>query len=612
MQKIRYTLFLLLGLLLFTPVFSEEEVKLTASGPSTVILGRAFQISYTANAKVSDFKAPAITNFDILAGPFKSQSQSTQIINGKMTSSVSITYTYTLEAQEAGTFTIPSASITSGGKKHTSNGLSIKVLPEDEKSTDTNSHSSSATASDSETVISDKNIFIKPILSKTNVYEQEAVKLAYKLYTTMDVVQFSNKSMPDFQGFLKQEFEHTGNAQLAYENYDGKNYLTAILYEVILYPQTAGDIVIDRAEFEAIIRIQTKKQIRSIFDDFFDSYRNVAKIVSVPRTKIRVRELPEGKPTGYYGLVGSYKINSSLSVDEVKVNEAITLKVNISGNGNMRLIKTPDFRFPEDFEVYDPKVNNNFTTSNLGVSGNKNIEIMFIPRHSGIFEIPATQMSYFDLNSRTYRTLTTPKFTVKVLKSDGSVDNTPVISSYANKEDIKELGKDIRYIYTGEIKLLQEELYVLEHLKYWLLYILPLLLSISLYLLFKKHIADNANLAMVKNRKANRMARKRLKYASKLLKQGNKEQFYEEVMKAIWSYLSDKLIIPMAVINKDLVSDTLSSDYNVDEALIERLKSILDTCEYARFAPSSGQKEMGNLYEESIDVISELEEVVKK
>lgn len=610
MRNIRYIVLFFIALLASERVFAADEVKLTASGPNTVILGRTFQISYTSNAKVSDFQAPAITDFDVLAGPFKSESHSTQIINGQVTSSTSVTYTFTLQAQREGTFTIPSASIQSKGQKYTSNGLSIKVLPEDEKS-DASASSSAATSSAAAS-ISEKNIFIKPILSKTNVFEQEAVKLTYKLYTTLDVVQFSNKSMPDFQGFLKQEFERTGNTQLAYENYDGRNYLTAPLYEVILYPQTVGDIIIEKAVFEAIVRVQTKKQVRSIFDDFFDSYTNVAKSVEVPRTKLRVRELPAGKPTGFYGLVGSFGITSSLSADQVRVNDALTLKVNITGNGNMRLLKTPDFKFPEDFEVYDPKVTNNFKTTDAGVSGNKVVEIIFIPRHSGIFEIPATSMPYFDLATQEYRTLSTPKFTVKVLKSDGSVDNTPIISNYANKEDVKELGKDIRFIYSGDIKLVRDEEYAIEQAKSWLLFILPLFLAISLYLLFRKHIQDNADLDMVKNRKANRMARKRLKYAAKLLKEGNKEQFYEEVMKAMWSYLSDKLIISMAIINKDLVTDTLSRDYNVDEDLINRLRNILDTCEFARFAPNSGQKEMGNLYEESIDVISELDERIKK
>ena len=599
--------FLAVFLLTVGKLTANDDVKLTASAPGTVVMGRPFQITYTANAKVADFRAPAITNFDILAGPFKSESYSSQIVNGSMTSTVSITFTYTLQAQKPGTFTIPSAAVSVNGQRYTSNGLSIKVLPADDSSASSSSSSSTGTG----TTISAENLFIRPILSRTNVYEQEAVKLTYKLYTTYDVVQFSNKSMPDFKGFLKQEFERTGNTQLAYESYNGRNFLTAVLYEVILYPQTSGEIVIDKAVFEAIIRVQSRRQVRSIFDEFFESYSNVARSIEVPATRLNVKELPQGKPASFYGVVGQFSMTSSVSSNQVKVNEAITMKVNIAGSGNMKLLRNPDIRFPDAFEVYDPKVGNNFKTSSAGLTGNKSIEIMFIPRHAGSFEIPATEISYFDPRDNQYKTLRMPVYNIQVLKSDGTVEDRPVVSNFSNKEDVRQIGNDIRYIYTGNIRLQQEEVYVFGQLRYWLLFILPLIFTIALYLFFRKQVKDNADANMVKNRKANRMARKRLKQAQKLLKQGNKDKFYEEVMKAVWSYLSDKLFIPVAAINKEIVIDKLMSSH-VDEALINRLKDILNTCEFARFAPSSGQQEMGNLYEETIEVISNLDNLIKK
>jgi len=615
MKRFQHKTVLLLAMIIpFIGVFADEEVKLVASAPTTVIMGKPFQITFTANAKVSDFTQPAITNFDILAGPFTSQSHSTQVVNGNVTSSTTVTYTFTLQAQNTGTFTIPSASMKSGGKKITSNGLSIKVLPADESSNadpSSNQQTAKPTQASSARISSD-NLFIRPILSKTSVYEQEAVKLTYKLYTNYDVVQFSNKSMPDFKGFLKQEFERTGNTQLAYENYNGRNFLTAILYEVMLYPQYPGEITIDRAEFEAIIRVQTKKQVRSIFDDFFDSYTNVAHPVFVQATKLNVKELPTNKPSSFYGVVGQFNLHSSISNTEVKANEAITLKVDISGQGNMKLLKNPDFKFPDSFEVYDPKVNNNFEVSSTGgLKGKKSIEIIFIPRHSGNFEIPATTCTYFDLKDNSYKTLKTPVYTIQVLKSDGTVDNSPVVSAYTNKEDFKQLGSDIRYIHTLPIFLKKEEQYYLTTLIYWLLFIIPLFITALLYIIFRKHMKDNADLDMVKNRKANRVATKRLKLAQKLLKQGDKEKFYEEVMKAVWTYLSDKLTISMAAINKDNVAAVLA-EKNIDESLIGRLHEVLNTCEFARFAPKSGQQEMGNLYEETIDIISTLENSIKR
>lgn len=604
-------LFVAVFMLTAFSMVANDEVKLSASAPGTVVMGRPFQITYTANAKVTDFRAPAITNFDILAGPFKSESYSSQIINGSMTSSVSITFTYTLQAQKTGTFTIPSATVTIDGKKVTSNGLSIKVLPEDDKSSSSSSSSSSSQSSAAGSSISASNLFIRPIISRNNVFEQEAVKLTYKLYTTYDVIQFSNKGMPDFKGFLKQEFEQTGNTQLAYESYNGRNFLTAVLYEVILYPQTSGEIVIDKATFEAIIRVQSKQPVRSIFDDFFESYSNVARSIEVPATKINVKPLPQGKPVSFYGVVGQFSLTSSVSANQVKVNDAVTMKINIGGSGNMKLLRNPEIKFPDAFEVYDPKVSNNFKTSTAGLTGNKIVEIMFIPRHAGTFEIPSTEIAYFDPKENQYKSMRTPTYSIQVLKSDGTVEENPVVSNFTNKEDVKQLGNDIRHIYTGNIKLQKGEFYVFEQFASWLIFVIPLLISLLLYLLFRKQVKDNADINMVKNRKANRIARKRLKFAQKLLREGNKEKFYEEVMKAVWSYLSDKLIIPVAAINKEIVVERLTGN-QVNEDLIGRLKNILNTCEYARFAPNSGQQEMGNLYEETIDVISQLEDVIKK
>jgi len=236
---------------------------------------------------------------------------------------------------------------------------------------------------------------------------------------------------------------------------------------------------------------------------------------------------------------------------------------------------------------------------------------MFIPRHAGTFEIPSWELNYFDSKDHKYKTLRTSAYSLQVLKSDGTVDEQVFVSNYTNKEDVKQIGNDIRYIFTGPVKFTKSETYVLSNLLSWLFFVLPLLIALTLYLLFRKHVKDNADIDMVKNRKANRIAVKRLKYAQKMLKAGNKDLFYEEVMKAIWSYLSDKLTIPVAAINKEKITFVLE-DKGVDANLINQLTTILNTCEFARFAPGSGQQEMGNLYEETIQVISDIESVIKK
>ncbi|HNZ61694.1 MAG TPA: BatD family protein [Paludibacteraceae bacterium] len=593
----------------FIGVKADEPVRFTATAPSTVILDKPFQLVYTINAQGKDLRVPEIKDFDILAGPFESRSSSIQIVNGKRSSSMSISYTYTLMPQRTGTFTIPSASIMVNSQKYTSNGLTIKVLPADQQSDESSSPADNGRKPSSKN-ISNENIFIRTIPSKTNVYEQEAILITYKLYTLVDVAQCVNKKMPDFDGFLKQEIEQTQNKQFSYENYNGHNYGTVVLYQTLLYPQRAGTIQIGNAVFESVIRVQNQTSIHSIFDDFFDSYTNVTKNLVAPGLKITVKPLPEDKPMVFGGAVGNFTMSSSISAQEVKENEAVTLKINIAGSGNMKLIKTPEVKFPSDFEIYDPKVTNNFKTSASGVSGTKTIEYLFIPRHSGNFEIPPVEFSYFDLRDKTYKMLRTPSYSLKVLKGSGN-QNTTVVSNYNPKEDIRQINKDIRYIYTGNIRLIKTSTPIFGSTLAWLLFIIPLLVAAGLFFFFRKKVKENADIALVRNKKANKMAQRRLKLAQKLLKEGNKDAFYDEILKATWNYLSNKLSIPVASLTRETVLEELSVR-GVPDELTKQLMKILNDCEFARYAPKSGQQEMGNMYEETMQVISGLEEAIKK
>lgn len=604
----RKLIFLSLLLLSTWIVRADEPVRFTASAPSTVILDKPFQLVYSINASGRDLRAPEINNFDVLAGPFQSQSSSIQIVNGRQTSSESNSFTYTLQAQKTGTFTIPSASIVVGGQKYTSNGVSIKVLPADANPSKSQGRQSGS-SNESQAVSSD-NIFIRTNVSKTNVYEQEAILVTYKLYALADVVQCVNKKMPDFNGFMKQEIEQSQNKQLSVENFNGRNYGTVVLYQVLLYPQRSGVIQIEKGNFEAVIRVQNRTAARSIFDDFFDSYTNVSKIIVAPSTKITVNMLPANKPASFNGTVGHFSLNSSISASQVKANDAVTLKLNIAGMGNMKLIKNPEIKFPDGCEVYDPKVNNNFKTTTSGVTGSKSVEYLFIPRHSGDYEIPSTEFSYFDIQDGTYKTLRTPAYKLQVLKGEGG-ENTTVAGNYTNKEDVKQLGKDIRYIQTGIFELSKEEEPLFGTITCLLMYLIPFFISLFLFLFFRKQAKDNSNIDLVKNKKANRVAQKRLKLAHKLLHDGNKDKFYEEVLKAVWTYLSDKLSISLAELTKDRVELELSKR-GVPSVILNKFLQILNTCEYARYAPNSGQQEMGNLFAETVDAISELEDFVKK
>ena len=599
---------LLIALMLFSAFASgaAEPVRFTASAPSTVIVDKPFQLVYTVNATGKDLKVPEFTNFEVLAGPFESRSSSYQVINGKASSSLSISYTFTLQGLKTGTYSVPPASIIVDGQKHSSNGLSIKVLPDDGSDA---AGSSAAQSGASTAKITNDKIFIRTNISKSSVYEQEPVVVTYKLYTLADVAGMNNMKMPDFNGFLKQELDQSQNKQLSYENFNGKNYGTIVLYQVLLYPQRTGDITIDKASFEAVIRVQNKTQVRSIFDDFFDSYTNVNKALVAPAVKVKVYPLPGAKPAGFSGTVGQLSMSSTISATQVKANEAVTLKVVISGSGNMKLIKNPDIELPEGFEIYDPKVNNNFKTTTSGVSGTKTIEYLFIPRNAGDFEIPAAEFVYFDLQEKTYKTLRTPVYNLKVSKGEGG--ESVVSGNYVNKEDVKQLGKDIRFIETKPFKLTKKTEPVFGTVEGWILYLIPLLVALFLFFVLKRKALENSNIEFVRNKKANKQAQKRLKMAQKLLNEGKKDKFYEEVLKAVWNYLSDKLAIPAASLTKERVEAELSlKGVNVDA--IKQFTDILNTCEFARYAPNSGQQEMGNLYAEAIDAISNLEDIIKK
>jgi hypothetical protein len=605
----RILIFFTSVLLTLTALSAQDKVSFTASAPATVYMDTPFQLVYSVNASAKDLRAPDFQFFEILAGPFESHSSSYQNINGKATSSVNVSYTFTLLPNKVGTFKIPGAAIEVDDEKYVSNAMTIKVLPADKtQSQGQGGAGSPATGAETQRISND-NIFIRTSVSKTNVYEQEAILVTYKLYTLLDVAQFTEMKFPDFNGFLKQEIAQPKNAQLSYENYNGKNFGTVVLYQVLLFPQRTGEINIDKANFTAILRIQNKAQVRSIFDDFFDSYSNVQKSLTAPGARITVNALPAGKPASFTGAVGNFSLSSSISKTNLKANDAGIIKVVISGTGNMKLLQNPEIKFPEGFEVYDPKADNKFSTNANGVSGTKTIEYMFIPQHAGVFNIPSAELSYFDLNDRTYKTLRTPAYRLNVAKGAGG-ENT-IVGNYTNKEDVTQMAKDIRYIHTGKIKLHAEETPLFGSMLFWMMFLIPLLVAGILFIYFRKQIRENADISLMKTKKANKVAQKRLKLAQKFLTEGKKSQFYEEVMKAVWTYLSDKLSIPVAALNKENIAAEMT-ERGIDNELTNQFTNILNTCEYASYAPNSGQQEMGNLYEETIEAIGKVEEYFKK
>lgn len=593
--------------------FADGNVTFTATAPDAVAVGDQFRLSYTVTTqKIRDFRAPSIKSFEVLMGPSRSQQTSVQVINGTTTTTASITFTYILLATSEGEYTIPGATITAAGNQMVSNSVKIKVLPADQGSGVGSGHSgktSSASPSSSGTGVSNQDLFITATVSKRDVYEQEALLLTYKIYTLVDLRGFDNVKLPDFKGFHSQEVELPNDRKWSLEHYNGRNYQTTIYRQFVLFPQQAGELTIEPARFDASVARATR--VSDPFEAFFNggtNYVEVKKTLNTPKLFIRVQTLPAGRPEGFTGGVGEFSISSSISRQELNTNDAVTLKLVISGTGNLKLLSNPEVAFPENFEVYDPKVDNKFRLTNNGLSGSKVIEYLAIPRTAGSYRIPALKFAYFDIKSRSYKTLTTEAYELQVAKGEG--DATQTIANFTNKEELKVLNEDIRFIKQNDVHLTPRGDFFFGSWLYWLFYILPALTFVVFFIVYRKQIAANANVARMRTKKANKVAVKRMKEAGKLLAAEQKDAFYDEVLKALWGYVSDKLSIPVSRLSKENVEESLRA-YGVEDELIKAFLTALNDCEFARFAPGEDSRAMENVYSAALDVITKMENSIK-
>ncbi|MBQ8361939.1 MAG: protein BatD [Bacteroidaceae bacterium] len=621
----RKVLFLLFALLIADISAWADGVEFTASAPNVVVNGGQFRVSYTVTTQhVKEFRAPTFEGFDVLYGPTRSTQSSTQIINGDITVSSSIIYTFVLQATKEGELKVPGATIVADGKKLTSNALSIKVLPPDQTNQSNQSNQTgqgqqaagssrrgASSSSSSGGQISADDLFITATLNKTNVYEQEAVLLTYKVYYAVNLREMEIK-MPDLNGFHTQEVK-LQREQPTGEYYNGRNYSTIVWSQYVLFPQQSGKLEIPSINFDATVAVRTRRTSMDPLDMFFNGnmgYVDVRKTISSPKLTLNVSPLPSGKPASFSGGVGDFTLQSSISTTELKANEAVTLKLEIAGTGNMKLINTPEVSFPQDFETYDPKVENNFSLTRGGLSGKKVIEYLAIPRHAGTFTIPPVEFSYFDLKTKSYKTLTTGPYELTVAKGEEGAGQ--VVSTFTNQEDVKLIGQDVRYIKTGAVSLLPNGRRALFGTwAYWLWYIVPLLLSIAFIFVYRKRAVENANVSKVRTKNANKVAVRRLKQASRLMAGQQQEAFYEEVLKASWGYISDKMNIPLSQLSKDNVEQELLS-HQVDASLTNEFIRVLNDCEFARYAPASVAGGMEQVYKAAIEVISKMESSIKR
>ncbi|MBR8534854.1 protein BatD [Carboxylicivirga sediminis] len=586
-----------------------QEISFTARAQSAVVVGDKFQLVYTLNKEGSDIRLPSLQDFQILMGPSTTYSTSTSIVNGKVSRETSYTYTFILKALNEGQFTIPPATIKVDDEKVSSNAVSIKVVKGDAQAQQENQ--SSATAGSAP---SDDDLFITVTPSKTNLYQGEAMVLTTKIFTKVQLEGLSDIKQPELASFITQTLKDQDGIKWTMENINGKTYNVGTYEQKLLFPQKSGKLTIEPTEIEFMVRQRVaRSRSRSIFDDFFESnYRTVKKRVKSKPISINVKPLPSGRPAGYSGGVGQLSMQASVNKNDVAVNDGITLKVVISGTGNHKFIEDPAIQFPADFDDFDAKISNSISNTARGMKGSKTYEYLMIPRHAGTFTIPSIQFAYFDPAKGQYQSMESGPISINVAKGEGDETSTSgVVRSNVTKENVKFIGKDIRFIKTGKTQLKPTGTFFIGSLTYYLALLIPLSLFVLLFIINQKRLKENANASLMKTKKANKIAKKRLKKSAHFLKTGEKEAFYEEVLRALWGYLSDKLTLPLSELSKDNAGELLQQS-NVSDEVISDMMNILDTCEFARYAPASGTGEMDKLYKHTIATISQLENQIKR
>ena len=605
----------LIILLFFTSLAYAQNVEFKASAPSVVAVGEQFKLEYTLNKEGDNLKVPTLEGFDLLMGPSVGQSFYSSNINGKMTQNVTFSYTYILEGTKKGTFQIPGATVIIDGKEYTSNALKIEVVEGSRNSNGNQAATNRPVQPDANATVNDNNLFVKVEVSRRSLYMGESLMATIKVYTKVDLVNLGRTKFPDFNGFLAEEVPTPQRIELVREAVDGQLYNVGTIRKVMLYPQHTGEITIEPFELECIVRQRLANGGRSFFDEFFGNYKDVRAMRRSKPVTIQVKELPQlGKPAGFGGTVGNVTMATSLSADTVNANDAITYKVTFRGTGNLKLLKAPTINFPLDFEVYDPKESRDLNITENGTTGSVSFEYLIIPRYSGDYKIPAIRFSYFDSQSNTYKTIAGAEYNIHVRKG---ADKGQVETSAGNqvksfkKEDVRKVGEDIRYLKTEGLNLKAAGVRFFGTTLYWLALLIPFVLFVVGAVLNRRRIKANADIVRVKNKAANKMARKRLKVAASAMKNHNAEQFYDEVLKALWGYMSYKLNIDRAELNRDNISEILQSK-GVEEDRIKEFIAVLDTCEYARYAPgSNSDQEMGKVYTDSIDVITKLDKAIR-
>ena len=596
-----------------------QDVEFTASGKGNVQVGEQFRVVFSLNRQPSDFQGPDFEGLKVLSGPNASTSQSYQFINGKVSQSVQVTYTYYLQAAREGTYTIKPAKAVANGKTYHSNPLDISVTqasdPASARQGRTQAQQQGQTG---QSTPSKDDIFIRASVDRSKAYQGEQVIITYKIYTTMPVSQINISKMSSFPGFWYKSLLNDNEPLKQYnEVINGREYVVADLRKIALYPQRSGEIRIEPIELECVaqMKVERTRTRDPFFDSFFNdpffgrNYQNVRLVLESNPLTLNIAPLPaSGRPAVFGGAVGSYTLSSRIDRNELKTNEPLTLTITIAGKGNIELIDALPVVFPPDFETYDPKITNNISRSAAGMSGTRTFEYLIIPRNAGDFTIRPVEFSFFDPSKQSYVSLLTQSFSIQVMKGDD--EPSGITYSGVSQKNIRLIGSDIRHIKTGQIRLQPINTFFVASTAFLLWIIIPFVLFLAVVFLWKSYQKQKGDVALVRKRKANRVARKNLKQAGEYLRKELHTAFFEEISRALWGYISNKFNIPPADLSIESVNQHLSGK-GVGEEMIEDFSKVLENCEYARFAPGEKSEKMQEIYQNALAVISKMEQELK-
>ena len=580
------------------------------SAPSRVEAGENFRVSFKVTTQdVDDFRSGLHSTdvVEVIAGPYTSSESSFQMVNGHTSSSSSITYTYTLYAAKSGVYNIPAAHARVGGKQISSSPAKVTVVgsaqgrgnnsPKMHEDDNYQSHMRAAGSA-----ISGRDLFIKVSANKKKVYEQEPILLTYKVYTLVDLTQLEGK-MPELTGFHTQEIPLPQQKSFHIERVNGKPYRTVTWSQYVMYPQMTGKMEIPSITFKGIV-VQQNRSVDP-FEAFFNGgsgYVEVKRNIVAPSIKIDVLPLPQ-KPANFSGGVGKFNISAQLNKNELKAGDPLSLRIVVGGIGNLKLIKQPVVNFPKDWDKYDPKVTDKTKLTSNGLEGNMIYDILAVPRNQGHYTIPPIELTYYDTSLNQYKTIKTQSFEIEVAKGDGSRSS---VVDYS-----KDQPKDIKDIKKGDAELHSVDNFFFGSVGYLMSLLIPFVAFVALLVIFRKRAIDNADLVKMKGKKANKIATKRLRQANKLMLAGKSNEFYDEVLRALWGYVGDKLNMPAEKLSRENISEKLQS-HNVDDNTISKFLSAIDDCEMMRFAPGDPEGNMNKTFESAMTAIMEIENVMKK